>query len=219
MKYYLKKLLNCTIAIVLMATPLAATAKENANLSQYYLNMALTAMTLGEKNYYLNKAKDYFLAQYEKNQENTAILIGLGKTYCYLDERTNAKNYLMKAYNLCPNNPQTSAALGDFNFYFQDYVTALEFYKLALSSGFLKDYKTNLSTALCHEKLADTKNAILYYKIAQFLNPSSKIAKERLLAIQYPSTVQSYPQPQTVFDDTNSDEEIQNLIENTSNFH
>ena len=68
----------------------------------------------------------------------------------------------------------------DFFFNFQEYSTAIEYYKLALASGLLKDLRTNLSTAKCYEKLGDLENAKLYYQICNHIDSSSKRVKEKI---------------------------------------
>jgi tetratricopeptide (TPR) repeat protein len=70
--------------------------------------------------------------------------------------------------------------MGDFYYSFQEYSTAIEYYKLALASGLLKDFDTNLQTAKCFEKLGDLENAELYYKISMHVNSKSKAVMKKI---------------------------------------
>ena len=107
-------------------------------------------------------------------------MIGLSKTFQLIGDRAEAKLYALKAYNMYPNNPDMQKAMGDFHFSFQEYSTAVEYYKLSLSSGNLRDFDTNLQTAKCFEKVGDLENAELYYKICYHLNEKSREVLNKL---------------------------------------
>lgn len=186
----------------------ATTEIDKANSCLYRSSVA---MTQEEKDYYISKAKEIYTNEYNKNILNLDAMIGLGKIYTLLGQRTDAKNILMQAYSTYSNDPKIQAALGDFSYSFQEYNNALEFYKLALASGYLKDYNTNLSSALCYEKLGDNQNAKLYYKIALFLNNSSNIAKERLSQLESPNNM-SDKEANTIFINNTDDEDISKLL-------
>ncbi len=124
---------------------------------------------------YIHKAMDLFNEEYEKNPQNITILLGLSKTYQFIKNRKNAKLYLLKAYNMNPSNPMLQKEMADFYYNFQEYSTAIEYYKLSLASGLLTDYETNLKTARCFDKLGDSENAQLYYQICKHINPQAEI--------------------------------------------
>lgn len=107
-------------------------------------------------------------------------LIGAGNLAGYLKKEEEAKNILMQAYATYPQNPDVHRALGDYSFRFSNYNNAIEYYNLSLASGNLKDYATNLSTAICYEKLGNIKMAFIYFKIAQKINPDSNIANKKI---------------------------------------
>ncbi len=129
---------------------------------------------------YLHKAEYYYKEEYEKNQLNIRALLGLSKVNQLLQNRSEAKLYVLKAYNMKPDNPKLQKEMGDFYYSFQEYSTAIEYYKLALASGLLKDFETNLQTAKCYEKLGDSKNAELYYKICMHVNSKSREVMNKL---------------------------------------
>ena len=73
-----------------------------------------------------------------------------------------------------PSDPKLQKEMGDFYYSFQEYATAIEYYKLSLASGNLRDFETNLQSAKCYEKLGDLENAALYYRICNHLDASSR---------------------------------------------
>lgn len=172
---------------------------------------AQTAKDESEKKYLLRKSL-FFLDEYLKvypNDENTLLKAG---NVCYkLNRRDSAKGYLMKAYALYPQNPRVHKAMGDFFYNFSDYNMALEYYKLALSSGFLEDYQTNLDTAKCYSKLGDIKTAITYYEVALYLNPNSEEASKNLEKLSVKQTLPDNGETSK----TSDDEDINGLIEQT----
>ncbi|MCR5261041.1 MAG: hypothetical protein K6C94_04310 [Candidatus Gastranaerophilales bacterium] len=118
-----------------------------------------------------------FLKYYPENLDG---LLGAGAMATYLGREDEARNILMQAYATYPTNPNVHKALGDYSFRFSNYNNAIEYYNLSLNSGNLKDYATNLSTALCYEKLGEVERAKEYFKFAQHLNPESEIANQRV---------------------------------------
>lgn len=201
------------ILIFIFFSALNVSLPSYSSMAEGYKNLqsADVAMTDGEKEFYLEKARKLFENEYENSPENLEIMLTLGKTYSGLELRTNAKNILMKAYATYGNQPKVQEALGDFNYHFQDYNTALEFYKLALSTGYLRNYMTNLKTAKCYEKLGDLENAKLYYRIVLSLNQKSTEASIRLNSlnknsVQHPiNTADSiFSKPEKEDSETNS---------------
>ncbi len=135
------------------------------------------------KTQYLKEACDRYLKLYKNSPTDINVLVGLANTYILMNNDKKAYDYLMQAYNIAPDNPKIAAALGDYNYHREEYVIALEYYKLALLSGYLKDIDTNLKTARCYEKLGDKENATLYYTIVSALDPSSAAAMRGLQGI------------------------------------
>ena len=144
------------------------------------LRKAKTA-TIEEEGYeYIHKARKIYSDLLNQNHSDKTALIGLSKVYQMIEDRQEAKIYVLKAYNMDPNDPILQREMADFFFNFQEYSTAIEYYKLALASGLLKDLRTNLSTAKCYEKLGDLENAKLYYQICNHIDSSSKRVKEKI---------------------------------------
>ena len=87
---------------------------------------------------YINKARLIYEEMYNENPSDISALLGLSKTFQLIGDRQQAKLFVLKAYNTNPANPDFQKAMGDFYFSFQEYSTAVEYYKLALASGLLR---------------------------------------------------------------------------------
>lgn len=168
------------ILFVCLAFSLSASFADNMSKAEKLLRKAKMTSVQEESYEYINSARELYEEEFEKNPINTDVLLGLSKTFQLIGDRAEAKLYALKAYNMYPNNPDMQKAMGDFHFSFQEYSTAVEYYKLSLASGNLRDFETNLQTAKCFEKLGDLENAELYYKICYHLNEKSREVLNKL---------------------------------------
>lgn len=157
---------------------------DNISEAANWLRKAEAASIQDQSYDFIHKARILYQKEYDDNPTNIEALLGLSKVNQLLGDRPEAKLYVLKAYNMEPSNPRLQRAMGDFFFSFQEYSTAIEYYKLALASGLLKDFDTNLQTAKCFEKLGDTENSELYYKISGHVNSKSKEVQKKLNAIE-----------------------------------
>jgi len=153
---------------------------DDLKTAQRYLQKAKIATHQEEGYEYAHIARKILEEEYEKNPIDTKVLVSLSETFQYLGDRAEAKLYILKAYNMFPSNPDLQKRMGDFHFSFQEYSTAVEYYKLSLASGNLRDFATNLQTAKCFEKLGDLENAELYYKICYHLDSTSREVLNKL---------------------------------------
>lgn len=177
MKKNLLKVLILSLCLIVTAN---CSYADNIKKAEGMLRKAQTASIQDEAYEYINKARVYFMDEYEENPESIPALLGLSKVNQLTGDRAEAKLYVLKAYNMDPANPNLQKAMGDFFYSFQEYSTAIEYYKLALASGLLKDFDTNLQTAKCFEKLGDLENAELYYKISMHVNSKSKAVMKKI---------------------------------------
>ncbi len=168
------------ILFVCLAFSLSASFADNMTKAEKLLRKAKMTSVQEESYEYVNAARELYEEEFEKNPIDTDVLLGLSKTFQLIGDRAEAKLYALKAYNMYPNNPDMQKAMGDFHFSFQEYSTAVEYYKLSLASGNLRDFDTNLQTAKCFEKLGDLDNAELYYKICYHLNEKSREVLNKL---------------------------------------
>lgn len=153
---------------------------DNFTEAEKLIRKAKSASIQDESYEYINKARILYEEEYDSNPINVKALLGLSQVYQLIGDRSEAKLYVLKAYNMNPSDCILQKAMGNFFFSFQEYSTALEYYKLALASGLLKDFDTNLQTAKCFEKLGDLENAELYYKICMHLNSKSKEVMKKI---------------------------------------
>ena len=141
---------------------------------------ALSEQNEQMKRYKVKKALKYYKEYLKYDEGNIDALLGAGAMATYLGRETEAKNLLMEAYATYPKSPDVHKALGDYSFKFNNFNNAIEYYNLSLASGNLKDYATNIATAVCYEKLGDIERAKQYYEVSLYLNPESELAKQRL---------------------------------------
>lgn len=153
---------------------------DDISKAEQLIQKAKMARIEDESYEYINSARDIFRDAYEKNPANQRALLGLSKVAQFIQDRSDAKLYLLMVYNTNPSDPKLQREMADFYFNFQEYTTAIEYYKLALASGLLMDFDTNVQTAICYEKLGDLENAELYWQICQQLNPNSKLVADRI---------------------------------------
>ena len=171
-----KILLTACILLFTLNTAFA----DNFSQAEKLLRKARAASIPEEGYEYVHKARILYEEEYDKNPLNVQALLGLSKVNQLLQDRAEAKLYVLKAYNMNPKDPKLQRAMGDFYYSFQEYSTAIEYYKLALASGLLRDFDTNLQSAKCYEKLGDLKNAELYYQICYHLNSKSREVMNKL---------------------------------------
>ena len=175
-----KNTFKILILLLCLCFTLQCSFADNISKAEKLLKKAkLTAIP--EESYdYINSARELYEEEYEKTPTDINILLGLSKVFQLLEDRAEAKLYVLKAYNINPANPKLQKAMGDFHYSFQEYSTAVEYYKLSLASGNLRDFDTNIQTAKCFEKLGDLENAKLYYQISNHVNPSSTAVNKKL---------------------------------------
>lgn len=177
----MKKIIkNSLIILIITAFWTISANADDYTKAEKLIRKSQTASFDEESYEYLNNAREIYLKKYNENQGDIRALLGLSKVNQYTGDRREAKLYLLKAYNTNPADPKLQREMADFFFNFQEYSTAIEYYKSSLASGLLMDFDTNLKTAKCFEKLGDLKNAELYYQICNHLNSKSKQVKNKL---------------------------------------
>lgn len=177
MKNFYFKIIVILLVFIFAYNPVYA---DNYSKAERLIRKSQTALIKEESYEYIEEARQLYKEKYDENQSDIKALLGLSKTYQLIGDRTEAKLYLLKAYNMKPYDAKLQREMADFYYNFQEYSTAIEYYKLALASGLLRDFDTNLSTAKCYEKLGDLKNAELYYQICYHLDAKSKKVMNKL---------------------------------------
>lgn len=186
------------------------------NIAVVYVKEAMLTTDEVEKRIKVLTAFKFYKEYLKYYPGNLEGLLGAGTMATFLGKEEEAKNILMEAYATYPANPRVHKALGDYSFKFANFNNAIEYYNLSLSSGNLKDYATNLATAVCYEKLGDIEKAITYYKVSLYLNPSSTLAKQRveMYAVMeqdgYEADTRKYEDAAKI--EENDDMELQDLI-------
>ncbi len=176
----IKRIIKTSVLFLLVFVSTGICCAYELSDAKTLLDKAKTASLKEEKYDYINQAREIYFENYMLNQTDIDSLIGLSKTYQMIGDRKEAKLYVLKAYNIRPYDAYLQREMADFYYSFQEYSTAIEYYKLALASGLLRDFDTNLKTAKCYEKLGDLENAELYYKICNHLNSHSQVVLNKL---------------------------------------
>ena len=159
---------------------------ENLSVDELLLNADTEVLdSVTEDDYvlrmqHIRNAYDLYKEALKIDEENLRAMLGCGRMLTIIGKKSEARDVLMRAYATYPNDPSVHKTLGDYSFRFAEFNNAIEYYNLSLLSGNLKDYGTNIATAVCYEKLGDIEKAKAYYKVALHLNPESEIAKKRL---------------------------------------
>lgn len=175
-----KKLVKFLVCLCLLNSLFCSVSADEYSKAEKLIRKSQTASVKEESYEYINEARKLYQSLCDNNPSDIKALLGLSKTYQLLGERSDAKLYVLKAYNIRPYDSKLQKEMADFYYAFQEYSTAIEYYKLALASGLLKDFDTNLATAKCYEKLGDLKNAELYYQICYHLDSKSKKVMNKL---------------------------------------
>ena len=176
----MKKILFITSAILILSSINSNVYADNYAEAQSYIKKAKTA-SIEEQSYdYLNKARKLLEKDYETDKTNIKLLMSLSEVFQLIGDRREAKLFILQAYNIAPSDMYVQRAMGDFYYNFQEYTTALEYYKLSLLTGLLQDSETNMKVAECYEKLGDTQNAEVYYQVVNFINPDSQAAQNKI---------------------------------------
>jgi len=163
---------------------------DSLTLDELLLNADTEVLdALSEEDYVLRllhvrNAYELYKEALKLDEENLSALLGCGRMLTIIGKKSDARDVLMRAYATYPDNPEVHKTLGDYSFKFSEFNNAIEYYNLSLLSGNLYDYGTNISTAICYEKLGDIEKAKAYYKVSLQLNPDSEIAKSRLAVFE-----------------------------------
>ena len=107
--------------------------------------------------------------QYENNYLDRENTLKLAKTYLDLGQRSTAKAYYMQLYNMYPDDPNIQFEMGKYYYACKQYNAALEFFKLSLASGNLRNLEVNEYTRKTYAKLGDEENELLYTNIINHL--------------------------------------------------
>lgn len=118
---------------------------------------------------YMHEMLKIYEKKYQENNQNVANILKLAKIHLDLGQRSIAKSYYMQLYNTYPNDPKIQFEMGKFYYQCKQYNAALEFFKLSLSSGYIRNIEVNEYTQKTYAKLGDEANATLYGQIIEHL--------------------------------------------------
>lgn len=146
---------------------------EEKFLKNADLNMILAerAKTNVDRKFYLQEAMHYYFLLEQVDKSSIEAQIGLGRVYDEMKFDRFAKEHFFHAYNFDNHNPKMNLYFGNFYYKRNDFVTAINYYKVAYQYGYSKNYFLNYMLGRTYEKLADIENAKKFYSTAFILNP------------------------------------------------
>ena len=118
---------------------------------------------------FMHEMLKVYSEQYEKSYLDRENTLKLAKIYLDLGQRSTAKAYYMQLYSMYPNDPNIQFEMGKYYYACKQYNAALEFFKLSLASGNLRNLEVNEYTRKTYAKLGDEENEILYTNIINHL--------------------------------------------------
>lgn len=153
---------------------------------QTYLKDAKVDLILYEKSqlkedkaFYLDKAMRNFYLVTKINNGIVDATLGLARVYDAMGKDKSAKKYFYQSLNIDYYNPDVNYYFANYYYSRKDYRKALEYYKIAQENGFY-GYEINLNQGIIYEKLADLRNAKIYYKKALNLKPDNAELSEKI---------------------------------------
>ena len=130
------------------------------------------------KNYEISKNKEdlenAFLCFYKSAQVNPTLesYLGMGKIFVEKNMYANAKKYLYRALSINKNDAFTNYYLAILAYVNEEYVKALDLFKIAYDNGLSNNYDVNLKLATIYEKVGDFELAKNFYSTAMTLKTS-----------------------------------------------
>ncbi len=169
----------CLVSIYLISPP-AAFATENylSAGNKYYQSYIKSQNKQDLENAYLN--------YYKASQTNPSVSSFLGMGIVFIEKNMNAqaKAYLYKAYSIDKNDAATNYYLGILSYNNEEYVKALDYFKISYDLGLAYNYHLNLIMATIYEKVGDFELAKEYYQKAKTLNTENNTyLQNKLLSI------------------------------------
>ena len=95
-------ILKVGIVFLIFLANVSVTFADNFSKADELVRKSFLALSPEESYDYLHKAEDFYMQEYEKNPINVRALLGLSKVNQLLQNRSEAKLYVLKAYNLNP---------------------------------------------------------------------------------------------------------------------
>lgn len=133
-----------------------------------------------DKSFYLQEAMRYYFLLLQAVPNSVEANIGLGRVYDYMKQDRIAQKHFFTALNI--NNCDAMANYYFANYYYSrnEFISALNYYKKALSCGYPSNYEINIRIGSVYEKLADIESAKKHYESALKLIPSNFELNEKV---------------------------------------
>ena len=164
----------------------------------FLLNGLFTSSFAQNEQDYLREANTFYKRyEYSKNKEDLekAFLcfyksaqvsptlesyLGMGKIFVEKNMHANAKKYLYRALSIDKNDGFTNYYLAILAYLNEEYVKALDLFKIAYQNGLADNYDVNLKLATIYEKVGDFELAKTFYSTAMAIDANDSNSKNNL---------------------------------------
>lgn len=194
------KKLTCIITIFIFSLNFASAQVQNAYveyngipytfkpgddvkfLKQANIDMLLydKYQTSTEKYIYLQDAMRYYFLLEKINPTSIEAQIGLARVYDEMNLDKYAKKHFFNALSFNSQNAKANFYFANYYYKRNDYINALNYYKLAYQYGYSKNYEVNYRLGVIYEKLADIQKSQEYYKYALRIKPKNEVLVNKI---------------------------------------
>lgn len=136
--------------------------------------------TSTERYIYLQDAMRYYFLLEKINPTSIEAQIGLARVYDELNLDKYAKKHYFNALSFNNQNARVNYYFANFYYKRNDYINALNYYKIAYKYGYSKNYEVNYRLGIIYEKLADIQKSQEYYKYALRIRPKNELLVNKI---------------------------------------
>lgn len=139
-----------------------------------YFNQGINARRKFEREQAFNSAIGEYSLMLKTEPRNMFAMVQIARVYDMLGQDKLASNYFIHATNIEPNNARANYFYGEYYFKRGKLQKALKHYLISYKNGNSNDFNTVCRLGMTYEKLADLKNAKIFYQKAVKINPQKR---------------------------------------------
>ena len=158
MEKFTKIIILFTSLFLMGQSNIYATEKDYIEEGNLFLNKIENNENTVLNSSYIKKALYNFYVASKATPPSTDALVGLGRVYTQMDKYDDAKNALFEAYSIDKYNAEANFYFGEFWFKYNEFETALKYYKNAYELGFKNTQKVLDMIIKCYNKLGDIQS-------------------------------------------------------------
>lgn len=139
-----------------------------------YFNQGINARRKFEREQAFNRAIGEYSLMLKTEPRNMFAMVQIARVYDMLGQDKLASDYFIHATNIEPNNARANYFYGEYYFKRSKLQKALKHYLISYKNGNANDFNTVCRLGMTYEKLADLKNAKIFYQKAVKINPQKR---------------------------------------------